>query len=149
MTLLWGSQVSSVVILTIHIIVKLIKMTCLDEVSLIRVLPHCCSPRETNREKIFSPGAKNPQRLSSPLAISRQYFKSDFVFCSAIVVLVVNHCLIPGLAGVTVGVGGVLSLSTGSDWQPHSDVTIKLNSLSQPPFTSIGFRIRLKYYWLI
>ena len=56
------------------------------------------APERQIEKKNFSPEAKNPQRLSSPLAISRQYFKSDFVFCSAIVVLmlVVNHCLIPG-----------------------------------------------------
>ena len=36
-----------------YVIVKLIKMTCHAEVSLIKTLPHCYSPRETNRKKTF------------------------------------------------------------------------------------------------
>ena len=92
-----------------HVIVKLIKMTC--PVLIKSLLLQCCrivaAPERQIEKKIFSPEAKNPQRLSSPLAISRQYFKSDFVFCSAIVVPVVNHCLILGWAGVTLGVGGI------------------------------------------
>ena len=52
-----------------YVIVKLIKMTSLDEVSLIIILPHCYRTRETNREKKFPPEAKNPRRLLPPLAV--------------------------------------------------------------------------------
>ena len=113
---LWARRVSSVVIPE-PIIVKLIKMTCLDEVSLIIILPHCCSSRETNREKKTShrrlkihKDCHHPWQFLGNILNQILYF-AQLLSCSCSWLTIVWY-----LAGVTVGVG--LILSTCSHWQP-------------------------------